>query len=553
MQQKILKYFFYISFFGAIALIGFYGYIVLKYSTNAPFFDDFFWGFTFLDEYISADSFKEKIRLIFQQHAQHRIAYFRLFIVGHYHLLGTINFKNIAIFANISNLIVFAILVKLLFKHGFLKYLLLPIALVLFQFQYYQNIISSYGFPNMAVYMWVFLAFYFNSLMGRKNLIYTLLCAILAAFSNGNGVLAFPILLFFLFLQNRFADLKIAGLILGIFLLFYFALANDMATQPINVLNSANYLIKFLSAAFFTGHFKLEFLATVLMLICFIGLLLKDIYKRFFYNKAIVFDQIWLFITPVLLWILATALSVAVFRATPEANIPNWYFNYSILFIICFAIYFINGLKNSYLISFIVLGFTSYGISNYYKNLTNILPTIHGFHSNLEADIVNFKQHKKWSFLLTQVSYPMYQKFEKLTNKFYDKGIFKLDEVAPNLITSSSKTSLNTKHFMVEESINNELKVSFLEGKDLPENSFGFIKSATETYYFGVGKLLNNSKKEIIFGKALFDNKPFFVVGKTYFDIAIKAGEYNFGFVFFDKKGNQKWYTTEQKIKIENY
>ena len=65
--------------------------------------------------------------------------------------------------------------------------------------------------------------------------------------------------------------------------------------------------------------------------------------------------------------------------------------------------------------------------------------------------------------------------------------------------------------------------------------------------------MLNNSKLNLILGKALFDNKPFFVIGKTYFDIAIKAGNYNYGFVFYDKKGNQKWFITDQKLQIENY
>lgn len=558
LNENYLKYCYYLSLIGAFIIIAFYCYIFINFSSNAPYFDDFFWGFTFLDEYINATSFSEKLRLIFQQHAQHRIAYFRLFIIGHYHLFGTINFKTIAIFANFSNLVLFFVIAIVLGKHKIHRFFILPLALILFQFQYYQNIISTYGFPNMAVYMWAILAFYFQTKSTNKALIITILCAIFSVFSNGNGILAFPIILFFIFIQKRYKHFVVAAFIFLVFVIIYFAFANDMATQPLNLMQSTNYFLKFLSAAFFTNHNTLEKLALLFILISFLIKFTMECYSYYFFNRKIENIQMWIVASSTIFWIIATALSVSLFRATSKPSIPNWYFNYSILLLIFYTLFFLSNFKNNYFkVSFFVL-ISMYAINNYDKNLRNVLPTIHGFHSNLEADVVNFNNHKKWAFLLTQVSYPMYKKFEIITNNFYKKGNYKPDILQKEFINIPSTESMVEASFNYTSKPNDETSISFEPTgknaeKTYKKKSFGFIKSDENIYYFGTVNLFNLNNKDLFFNGNLFENKPFFVVAKTYFDIAIKKGDYQIGMVFFEKNEKPNWFISDKKLSIENY
>jgi hypothetical protein len=195
-----------------------------------------------------------------------------------------------------------------------------------------------------------------------------------------------------------------------------------------------------------------------------------------------------------------------------------------------------------------------YAVNNYAKNLRNILPTIHGFHYNLEADIINFNNHGKWSFLLTQVSYPMYKKFEILTNKFRDKGIYKPDASREVFVNVPSVENMTKGNFKFDPKPNEETSISFepTEKSDY-KKSFGFIKSAENIYYFGTVNRFNSSFNDIVFNRNIFENKPYFVVAKTYFDIAIKKGEYQCGMVFFNKNEKAQWIISDKILSIKNY
>lgn len=556
-QNVFLKYFYY--FIAACTLIPlvFYCYVVLKYSTNAPYYDDFYWGISFLDNYISANTFIEKLKLIFQQHAQHRIAYFRLFMVGYYHLFGTINFKHLTIIGNIGNLVIFFLLASQLMKRIDFKYFILPIALIFFQFQFYQNIICTYAFPNNAVYLWVILAFYSMTIVSKKAFIFTLIFAVLSVFSNGNGILCFPIILFFLFLQSRFLHLKIATVFFGIFIIVYFSTFDKAASEIQLTMHTVSYFFQFLNAAFNTGHRKIELIAVVLIFGIFSIKFLVDCYNFYFKKREIAHFKLWVFVSATILWIIATALSVGVYRGIRNASIPNWYLNYSVLLIIFSTIFVLINLKNGYLKSLFFLFLTGYGINNYLKSINNNLPTIAVFQSNLEADVINFRNHNNWSFLLTQVGYKLFNEFEKTSYSFYEKGLYIPPKTNENLLKSPSINDMRKGVFEHEFSASGESIINFRLLKNDPKKNgikqrFGFIKSATNIYYFGVVNPINSNSKDMIFNQQLFGEEPFYIIPPKFFDIAIKQDSYQFGVVFIDEKNRQTWYISDKKIKIEN-
>jgi hypothetical protein len=556
-QNQFLKYFFY--FIAACTLIplGFYCYVVLKYSTNAPYYDDFYWGISFLDNYISANTFVEKLKLIFQQHAQHRIAYFRLFMVGYYHLFGTINFKHLTIIGNIGNLVIFFLLASQLIKRVDFKYFILPIALIFFQFQFYQNIICTYAFPNNAVYLWVILAFYAMTIDSKKAFISTLIFAVLSVFSNGNGIISFPIILFFLFMQSRFSYLKIASIFFGIFIIIYFSTFDKAASEIQLTMHTVSYFFQFLNAAFNTGHRKIELVGVVLIVGLFSIKFLIDCYNSYFKKQEVADFKLWVFVSATILWIIATALSVGIYRGIHNASIPNWYLNYSVLLIIFFTIFLLINLKNSYLKALLFVLLTGYGISNYLKSINNNLPTVSVFQSNLRADVMNFQMHKNWSFLLTQIGYPLFKEFEETSYSFYEKGLYVPPTINKVLLKNPSINDLKKGVFEHELSTTGESIINFRMLKNDPNKNqikdrFGFIKSAENIYYFGIVNPINTNLKDMIFNRQLFGEEPFYIIPPKFFDIAIKQDSYQFGVVFIDEKNVPTWYVSDKIIKIEN-
>lgn len=554
----ILKYFYFLVIVLSCVPVLFYSYVFLKYTTNAPYYDDFYWGFSFLQEYNSAQTLSEKLSLIFQQHSQHRIAYFRSFMVGYYHLFGQINFKSLAIFGNVSNLVAFFVIAFQIRNDKNLKYFILPFALIFFQIQYYQNIISTYGFPNNAVIMWSILVFYALTKPQTKWFIFTLIAIFFSIFSNGNGFLCFPIVIYFLFLQKRYFHLKIVSIIFAIFSIFYFVTFEKSEGEIMFSTQTISYFFKFLTAAFYTGRNKIELLVAVLIVAFFVVQFFWDSYLHYFKNKEIKNLSVWIFTSATIGWIIATALSVAIYRANRNISIPNWYFNYSILLIIFSSIFLVLYLKNSKLKIAFFIFLTAYGITNYLKNIQNILPTIQVFQSNLEADVINFENHKKWSFLLTQVGYPKFKEFQKLTDQFYDRGIYKPSPALPSLSIYPKESELHkctiTRSYSAhgESIINIDLLKTSAEKNNI-KTRFGFIKSAEEVYFFGVVNPINNSKNDMILNGRLFGEESYFIIPPKFFDIAIKKGEYQIGIVYIDNQNQAKWYISDEKHQIENY
>ena len=82
---------------------------------------------------------------------------------------------------------------------------------------------------------------------------------------------------------------------------------------------------------------------------------------------------------------------------------------------------------------------------------------------------------------------------------------------------------------------------------------FGFIKSGTKIYYFGVMNPVKNSVWEIIKSGHLYYDEPFFIVPNQFYKSAIETGEYNIGMVYISETNQTNWYLSDQKVIINNY
>lgn len=165
---------------------------VAVHALNYPFEDDFNAILEFLNHYQTANG-KEKMRLLFTQHNEHRILFSRIIYVLYNYLPGQLNFKWIIYIGNAQHVLSFFVCLhfirKLLKEKWFLSSFIC--SLCFFDLANWENAYSPMG--SVANYSIVFLFFtslYFYSKQGVINCIAAFLFQVIALYSLGNGIFA---------------------------------------------------------------------------------------------------------------------------------------------------------------------------------------------------------------------------------------------------------------------------------------------------------------------------------------------------------------------------
>ncbi|MCG6553315.1 MAG: hypothetical protein L7F77_13400 [Candidatus Magnetominusculus sp. LBB02] len=188
--------------------VGFYYLTLLRYSSNAPISDDFDAVLGFLNDFISARTFNDKIALIFLQHNEHRIVLTRLFVLANYYIMNTVNFKVLIIAGNLALIGILAVIFKAHNKRSLVWFS--PVVFILFEPQCFGTIFFAMAaIQNFYVLLFAFLSLYFMSKDGYKNFIAASAFAVIAAFTSGSGILSFIAGALTLFIQRKFRSLAV--------------------------------------------------------------------------------------------------------------------------------------------------------------------------------------------------------------------------------------------------------------------------------------------------------------------------------------------------------
>ncbi|WP_375447534.1 hypothetical protein [uncultured Fibrella sp.] len=126
---------------GAICLLatGFYVAIV-RYAINVPQVDDFLYIDSIRRITTAGTPFSEVIRLLVEQHNDHRILLSRLLVLADYWVEGQVNYRTLALIGSISIAGVVWQVYRLFRQAGLSSWLLLPVALLLFQPSYQEDV-----------------------------------------------------------------------------------------------------------------------------------------------------------------------------------------------------------------------------------------------------------------------------------------------------------------------------------------------------------------------------------------------------------------------------
>ncbi|HEY4284740.1 MAG TPA: hypothetical protein VGM62_16890 [Chthoniobacterales bacterium] len=176
----------------AIAITSFF-LCLWRYSYNFPYFDDFEVILGFLNSFLTTENLSNKVHLLFEQHGEHRVVFDRAIALAEYWISGKIDFRSLILIGNAA----LAVLLILFYRaveqrRQFHPLALAPIALILFNFRYFQTIFwAMAALQNLWVLCFAFGAFYFLFQAPVYATFIAILLGLFATYTSGNGMAVF--------------------------------------------------------------------------------------------------------------------------------------------------------------------------------------------------------------------------------------------------------------------------------------------------------------------------------------------------------------------------
>jgi|GEM_PF-4903448 len=246
---------------GLIILLGLVFYVtVFRYAVNVPLVDDFLFLFSITRLTDPATSPGQALAILLEQHNDHRILLARLFVLADYLLEGTINYRTLIIISSLSVLGLLWVVGWLLRRAGLPVWALVPVALLLFQPSYYENVWWSLSALQHTVSLLAYLGLFILVLKpDRRAQIGALLLTGLMIYSNSNGIMAWIAACLLLVIQHRWRWVSIWFLTGAILTVLYYTVQYDFRSGKSiqSSLTNPDWLAKSI-LGFLGGGFFLE-------------------------------------------------------------------------------------------------------------------------------------------------------------------------------------------------------------------------------------------------------------------------------------------------------
>lgn len=202
------------------------------FMINIPINDDYQAILKFINDCITTENYFEKIKIIFSQHNEHRIVFTNLCSVLCYKLAGTINFTYIALIGNISLLFITFLYYKKFSKTEKRQILFLPVVVLLFNFSHWENMtFAMASTANFTVILFSLLSIHFltKSEITNQTFCFSIIFYVLAVFTQGAGLILFPLHVLILLYKKELNKLKQYVLFSAVLFYLYFLSYNSPA------------------------------------------------------------------------------------------------------------------------------------------------------------------------------------------------------------------------------------------------------------------------------------------------------------------------------------
>ncbi|MGN7886915.1 hypothetical protein [Dyadobacter sp. 22481] len=195
--------------------------VVIYYSVNLPWYDDFDPFPDFLHKWITSDSLPERLTLLFQPNNEHRMVVGKLATLGYYWVTGHLNFTFLHIGAAFFTLGTLAVFWRAFKRSDLSAWYFLPVPFLLFQLQYHLIFLWAIcGWQHEPVVFFVVLSMF---LLSGKRFAGALLAGVCATYAMSSGIFVWPAGVAVLLLRSQYRQLAawIAVGALAVGLYFY--------------------------------------------------------------------------------------------------------------------------------------------------------------------------------------------------------------------------------------------------------------------------------------------------------------------------------------------
>ena len=200
-----------INRFFLLALIGLpvaiYFLLLGFYVLDLPKTDDYGDSLMTFNEIVQAENLKQKIQIFFTQHVDHRTTFSRSVYLFALMILGRFDYSLFIFIGNSALLIIALVMYRCLSQGGeraVSPWSMIPIVYLIFQPSAYVSMFwAMASLSNYFVMLWALLCFYFLTQKNTASLFISLAFAMLAAFTQGNGIACLPLGLCYLLLIRK--------------------------------------------------------------------------------------------------------------------------------------------------------------------------------------------------------------------------------------------------------------------------------------------------------------------------------------------------------------
>ena len=157
--------------------------VILYYSVNLPWYDDFDPFPDFLHKWITSNSFPDRLKLLFQPNNEHRMVVGKLATLVYYSVTGHLNFTFLHIAAALFTLGTLVVFWRAFKRSNLSVWYFLPVPFLLFQLQYHLIFLWAIcGWQHQPVVFFVVLSMF---LLSGKRFAGALLAGGSGVFSPG--------------------------------------------------------------------------------------------------------------------------------------------------------------------------------------------------------------------------------------------------------------------------------------------------------------------------------------------------------------------------------
>jgi hypothetical protein len=182
-------------------------FVILYYSVNLPWYDDFDPFPDFLRKWITDPSFSDRLTLLFQPNNEHRMVIGKLVTLAYYWVTGHLNFTFLHIAGACFTLGTLRIFWLSFARTKINWWYFLPVPFLLFQLQYHLVFLWAIcSLQHQPVVFFISLSMF---LLSRERFGWAVLAAVCATYAMSNGIFVWPAGVMILLLRSNYKQLTV--------------------------------------------------------------------------------------------------------------------------------------------------------------------------------------------------------------------------------------------------------------------------------------------------------------------------------------------------------